>query len=218
MNNLPLEVRQKIAPYLSCSASATYLSHGHDNWMVIIFSTMSKWQYYETTNTEAELRLVLGIGGGGSLSCDNTMSFPHGCTLGGSVDLGEGGSIMGFKLEWSLGITGEWNIAEGTVALGAHANFPGGTIFVSITKISISLTNPITLQSFEKGFQRDAPESYWVLVRSSTVSRFGYKEFARTFLPFRRKPDNIHYQIVELNESRDTLLFKYLHPGLIVFN
>ena len=179
LDSLPLELRLRISLYINCPdhQNGTSLTLGQDYWMLIRFETSPKWEFYESTNTGAEFKLILGFGGGGSLSCDSEAGD---CSLSGNVDLGEGGTVFGYKLALALGAEGSWDFSEGTIDLGGTADVGNCTLYVSLFRISISCGNWLDpFHSYEMGVKRDKFEEYLVVVNWNKIGPLGYEEFAR---------------------------------------
>ena len=214
VDSLPAHLRSLVSGYAVCvgNENQAFLTQGSDFWMVIRFYTKPKWEYYQARSTTADLfELTLGIGVGGSLSCDNSSKE---CTLSGGVDLGGGGSVLGFKLKYSVGIGGEWDTKTGSVRVGGTADVGPCDLFVGFTKISIGCTEPMTLQTFEVGWTRDAlPEMYWVLAKASAFGTWSYEDYAETYLPFHGK-SKIYYRVEDTNQDYWALWSKYLNHRL----
>lgn len=182
--------------------------------MLIRFSTSPTWDYYQSRSTGAEFKLVLGIGGGGSLLCDTES---QGCRLSGNLDLGEGVTILNYRLALSVGVEGSWDFSKGSLDLGGTADVGNCTLYVSLFKISVSCGNFLDPYSYEMGFKRDKFESYLVLVNWKKIAPLGYEEFARSNLNFMRPDPRIYYQILDTDQSYDALVYRHLFERKIIF-
>jgi RHS repeat-associated protein len=111
VRSLPLEV----ASYLiQCNSSVLENSDGY--WMVIKYTTSSKWKYYESTSSNVHAELAIGLGFGGTLNCDSKTGT---CSSAqGSVILGEAVSFGGLKVALAWGASGIVNFNEGTTEIG----------------------------------------------------------------------------------------------------
>jgi hypothetical protein len=182
--------------------------------MFIRFGTSPEWEYYQSRYTGGEFKLILGFGGGGSLSCD---SESQDCSLSGSLNLGEGFTILNYKVALSVGVEGEWDFSEGTLDVGGTADLGNCTLYVSLFRISVSCGNFLDPYKYEMGFRRDRFEEYLVLVNWSKIAPFGYEEFARSKLPFKHADSHIYYQILDTDQSYDALVYRHLFEPKIIF-
>jgi len=200
LNSISPEFQNIISTYTSCLYQ--------NNWMLIRFGTSPGWEYYEARNTTAAFKLILGIGGGGSLSCE---SESGNCSLSGSVNFGEGFTIMGYRIALAIGGEGDWDIHEGTIDLGGTADFGNCTLYVSLFRISVSCGNYLDpFYPIEMGFKRDRFEEFLVVVKRNEVEPLGYEEFARNNLPFKNRDAYIYYQILDTDQSYDNLVYRHL--------
>ncbi|HEU0291238.1 MAG TPA: RHS repeat-associated core domain-containing protein [Anaerolineales bacterium] len=215
LNSIPPEHRALILSFTTCAfKNDTFLTAAQDFWMFIRFSTSPKWEYYQSRSTGAEFKLVLGIGGGGSLLCDTES---QGCSLSGSLDLGENITILNYQLALSVGVEGSWDFSEGTLDLGGTADVGNCTLYASLFRISVSCGNFLDPYSYEMGFKRDKFETYLVLVNWNKIAPFGYEEFARSKLPFKHTDSSIYYQILDTDQSYDALVYRHLFEPKIIF-
>lgn len=219
LDSIPWELRLRLYPFVTCPNSQNGalqdLSPSQDYWMFILFETSPKWEFYQARNIVGGFKLILGIGGGGSLSCD---SESQDCSLSSNLELGEGLSVLNYEIALSFGVEGEVNFDKGTIDLGGTVDIGNCTLYVSLVRISVSCGNFLDpLSSYEMGFKRDKLEEYLVLVDWNKIGPLGYEEFARRFLHFKNRDAHIYYQILDTDQSLYHIVLRHADQSYINF-
>ena len=181
---------------------------GADYWMVVKYSTSTKWKYYETDSTGVSLKLILGFGGGGGLSCDN---YSMECTGSAQLEIGKGIATGDIKLAIGFGVGAEYTY-RGAFRWGGYADIGPCNVFLSSTKISGSCQEPLTGQIYEWGWSRLKYREYLVLVKWSTINQAGgYIKFAKRYLEGLQQYDetSIRYDIWRTHPNKEPLQFQF---------
>jgi hypothetical protein len=181
-------------------------------WMVIKYSTYSKWKWYTTNNIVVDAKVVLGIGGGVGYACDTASSE---CSITGSAEIGHAGKFMGIELGFKIGIGGTYSLTDRSFTGGLVAGLGGPcSLFINYAYINFTCSTDGLMQQAEFGWKRNPYEAYWVLVHTSqTGAAGGIEVFGKRVLVDRRYPDlDLQYKIMDTDRAR--LSIRYLNRGI----
>lgn len=210
LKNLPPEVTN----YLShCDLSSSSLESSNGFWMVIKYSTYSKWKSYSTTNIAAEAKVVLGIGGGVGYTCDTSSS---GCVLNGSAEMGKGFTFMGVDIELTIGLGVTFDLMDYSFSGGLIGGLGPCDVFINYSNISFTCNTEGSMEQSEFGWKRNPYEAYWVLVHTSqTIAAGGIEAFGERVLVGRKYPNaDLQYRIEDSDTNRSRLVIRYMKLGI----